>query len=270
MLDSQHEEAVASARKAVALAPNGAEAYLNLAIVLVYAGLHDDALRAIATVLRLNPKPPRQVHEYQAFVLYMNDRYADALEALGKGADEAIGDLGLETLAGANARLGRLDEARAAIKIMLQRTPDDNIARHRVVNAHHARAEDLTQRLEALRLAGLPEWPYGFQGDSTRQLKGEAIDALTFARTWTGERIRWGPFTQYVDAEGAFIERGPNMQVTGTASRRGDLLCLQFPAISLGRSQCGPIYRNPTGTRENHDEYSYLNAYEVKQFSVTQ
>ncbi len=45
MLDSQHEEAVASARKAVALAPNSAEAYLNLAVVLVYAGLHDDALR---------------------------------------------------------------------------------------------------------------------------------------------------------------------------------------------------------------------------------
>ena len=37
MLDGQHEQAVASARKAVALSPNSAEAYLNLAVVLVYA-----------------------------------------------------------------------------------------------------------------------------------------------------------------------------------------------------------------------------------------
>ena len=133
MLDSQHEEAVASARKAVALGPNSAEAYLNLAVVLVYAGLHEDALRAMETVLRLNPKPGRQVHEYQAFVLYMNHRYADALAALGKGQDVAMGNLGLETLAGANARLGRLDEARAAIKALLQQS-----ARHvrRVVSRH--------------------------------------------------------------------------------------------------------------------------------------
>ena len=106
MLDSQHEEAVASARKAVALGPNSAEAYLNLAVVLTYAGLHEDALRAMETVLRLNPKPSRQVHEYQAFVLYMNYRYADALAALDKGHDVAMGNLGLETLAKANARLG--------------------------------------------------------------------------------------------------------------------------------------------------------------------
>ena len=116
----------------------------------------------------------------------------------------------------------------------------------------------------------MPEWPYGVQGDPAHQLKGKAIDALTFGRTWVGERVNSGPFTQYVETDGPFIERGPNMQVTGTASRQGDLLCLQFPAVSLGRPLCGPIYRNPTGTPEKRDEYSYLNAYEVKRFSVTQ
>jgi adenylate cyclase len=270
MLDSQHEEAVASARKAVALAPNSAEAYLNLAVVLVYAGLHDDALQAMATVLRLNPKPSHQVHEYQAFILYMNGRYADALAALGKVPDAAISELGLETLAGANARLGRMDEARAAIEALAQRYPDQSIAGYRVAYAHHARKDDLTKRLDALRLAGLPEWPYGVQGDTAHQLTGEAIDALTFGHTWVGERVNSGPFMQYVESDGAFVERGPNTQLTGTASRHGDLLCLQFPALFLGRPLCGPIYRNPTGTPESRDEYSYLNGYEVKRFSVTQ
>jgi adenylate cyclase len=270
MLDSQHDEAVASARKAVALGPNSAEAYLNLAVVLVYAGLHEDALRAMETVLRLNPKPGRQVREYQAFVLYMNHRYVDALAALGKEQDVAMGDLGLETLAGANARLGRLDEARAAIRALLQSQPGMCTAWFRVTFAHHAREQDLNDRLEALRLAGLYEWPYGVEGDPAHQLKGEAIDASTFGRTWAGERVGFGPFVQYVETDGTFIERGPNMQVTGGASRRGDLLCLTFPALSMGRPLCGPIYRNPTGSPDKQDEYTYLNAYEAKRFSVTQ
>jgi adenylate cyclase len=268
MLDSQHEQAVASARKAVALSPNSAEAYLNLAVVLVYAGMHEDALQAIETVLRLNPKPPAQVRDYQAFVLYMNRRYADALAALGERQHE-IGILGLEVLAGANARLGRMDQARAAIKTLLQRQPDMCIEWVRITFAHHAREQDLNDRLEALRLAGLSEWPYGVAGDPAQQLKGEAIDASTFGRTWTGERVGFGPFVQYVDADGTFVERGPNMQVTGAASRRGDLLCLTFPALSLGRPLCGPIYRNPTGSPDRQDEYTYLNAYEAKRFSVT-
>jgi adenylate cyclase len=270
MLDSRHEEAVASARKAVALSPNSAEAYLNLAVVLIYAGLHEDALRAMETVLRLNPKPSRQVREYQAFVLYMNHRYADALAALGEGQDVAMGNLGLETLAGANARLGRPDEAKAAIKTLLQRQPEMCIAWFRVNFAHHAREQDLNDRLEALRLAGLYEWPYGVEGDPAHQLKGEAIDASTFGHAWEGERVGSGPFLQYVEADGAFVERGPNMQVTGTASRQGDLLCLTFPALNLGRPLCGPIYRNPAGTPDKQDEYTYLNGYEVKRFSVTQ
>jgi adenylate cyclase len=270
MLDSQHEEAVASARKAVALGPNSAEAYLNLAVVLVYAGLHDEALQAMQMVFRLNPKPPHQVHEYQAFVLYMNGRYADALAALGKGQEVAMGHLGLEILAGANARLGRLDDARAAIKALVQRHPDICIAWYRVNFAHHAREQDLNDRLEALRLAGLHEWPYGVEGDPAHQLKGEAIGALTFGHTWTGERVGFGPFLQYVEADGTFIERGPTMQVTGEASRQGDLLCLTFPALSLGRPLCGPIYRDPTGSPDKQDEYTYLNAYQAKRFSVTQ
>ena len=270
MLDGQHEEAVASARKAVALGPHSAEAYLNLAVVLVYAGLHEDALRAMETVLRLNPKPSRQVHEYQAFVLYMNHRYADALAALGNGQDVAMGNLGLETLAGANARLGRPDEAKAAIKTLLQRLPEMSIAWFRVTFAHHAREQDLSDRLDALRLAGLSEWPYGIEGDPAHQLKGEAIDASTFGHAWEGERVGSGPFVQYVEADGAFVERGPNMQVTGAASRQGDLLCLTFPALHLGRPLCGPMYSNPTGTPDKQDEYTYLNGYEVKRFSVTQ
>jgi len=269
MLDSAHGEATASARKAVALSPNSAEAYLNLAVVLVFAGAPEEALQAMETVLKLDPKPPRHVHDYHGFVLYMNRRYAEAIEVLEKGEITAKSDFGLETLAAANARMGRMGVARDAIETLLERWPGHSLASVRVAYAHHAREEDLAHRFDALRLAGLPEWPYGIQGDPEYRLEGDAIDALTFGRTWIGERTGFGPFMQYVDAKGAFIERGPNHRLAGTASRKGDLLCLETPGVLLGRPHCGPIYRNPTGTSESQDEYLYLNAYLAKRFTAT-
>jgi adenylate cyclase len=269
MLESEHENAVASARRAVALNPNGAEAHLNLAVVLVYAGQQNEAIQAMETVLRLNPKPPSYVHEYYGLALYMNQRYAEALAALEQGSNVTKSDLGLELLAAVNARMGRMDAAKAAIQSILERIPDQSLAWYRVLFAHHAREEDRAERLEALRLAGLPEWSYGFEGDPAFQLTGDAIDALTDGRTWIGERVGSGAFMQYVQANGAFIERGPDYQLVGTVSRKGDMLCFQSPAILLGRQHCGPVFRNPTGTPEQQDEYTYPNAYGLKKFSTT-
>ncbi|MCZ6497929.1 MAG: tetratricopeptide repeat protein, partial [Gammaproteobacteria bacterium] len=239
MLESEHENAVASARRAVALNPNGAEAHLNLAVVLVYAGQQNEAIQAMETVLRLNPKPPSYVHEYYGLALYMNRRYAEALAALRQENNVTKSDLGLELLAAVNARMGRMDAAKAAIQSILERIPDQCLACYRVLFAHHAREEDRAERLEALRLAGLPEWPYGFEGDPAFQLTGDAIDALIDGRTWIGERVGSGAFMQYVQANGAFIERGPDYQLVGTVSRKGDMLCFQSPAILLGRQHCG-------------------------------
>jgi adenylate cyclase len=128
----------------------------------------------------------------------------------------------------------------------------------------------LSHHIEGLQLAGVPEWPYGFEGDSNQQLRGAAIDALTFGRTWIGELATTGvvPFMQYTDADGSFVLRGPSHQLVGTASRDGDLLCMQSPAVLLERRHCGPIYRNPAGTPENQDEYTFVNAYGIRRFTT--
>jgi hypothetical protein len=73
---------------------------------------------------------------------------------------------------------------------------------------------------------------------------------------------------QFTDASGEFSERGPNHRLAGTASRRGNSLCLETPGILLGRPHCGPIYRNPAGAPESQDEYIYLNAYLAKRFTA--
>ena len=268
MLDNHHEAAVGSARRAVALNPNSAESHLNLAVVLVYAGHHDESLREMETVLRLNPKPPNYVHDYFGLALYMNRRYAEALSALDRQQGGTPSDLNLDLVPAVNARLGRTEAARAAVDRLLERWPDGSLAWYQVLFAHHAREEDRRERLEALRLAGLPEWPLGFVGDPANRLSGAAIEELTGNRTWAGERVGIGPFTQYVQADGRFIERGPDYQVTGTAVIKDDMLCLESPALLLGRQHCGPIYRNPAGAAETRDEFVHPSAYRLKRFSV--
>ena len=79
MLDGENDEAIASVRKAVALDPNGADAELNLAIVLTYAGQNPEALAAMERVLQLDPKPQSQVYDYYGLVLFMNQRYEEAI-----------------------------------------------------------------------------------------------------------------------------------------------------------------------------------------------
>ncbi len=128
MLDGEIDEALASVRKAVALDPNGAEAELNLAIVLTYAGQNPEALAAMERVLQLDPKPRAQVFDYYGFVLYMNRQYEKALQALSQVQPEERSDLGLETLAMANARLGRMAEAHDAVAAILKKVPEQNLA----------------------------------------------------------------------------------------------------------------------------------------------
>ena len=62
----------------------------------------------------------------------------------------------------AYAQGGRLEEAKQAVEVLLQRLPSPNLQFYRVMYAHHRRPEDLARRLDGLRKAGMPEWPYGY------------------------------------------------------------------------------------------------------------
>ncbi len=266
MLDGEHDAAIESANKAVALDPNSAEGYLNLAIVLTYAGRPAEALAAMDTVRRLNPRPPPYVHGYRGFVLYMNRRYQEAVAALRQVDDSAQSDFGLETLAMAYARLGQLAEAKATVKILLGRWPNDSIEGLRMVYAHHRRPEDLAQRLDALREAGLPEWPYGFVGRPEDRLKGDAIRSLTFGRTWSGHLAEGPPFFQQTDISGNVVHRRPGGMLVGAATVEDDALCVQSPAIAMDRKRCGPVYRVSDGSHGT-DAFAWPNGETVLYFS---
>ena len=268
MFDGEHDAALASANRAVALDPNSAEGYLDLAIVLTYAGQPLKALAAMDTVLRLNPKPPPYVHGYHGFVLYMNHRYGEAIEALRQVDATTQSDFGLETLAMSYARLGHFEEAKAVVAAILERWPNDCIEGLRLVYAYHRRPEDLAHRLDALRMAGIPEWPYGFVGHPEDRLGGDAIRSLTFGRTWTGQLGDGQPFIQQVNMQGETVYRRPGGLFAGVATVEDDTLCLQLPTVAMGRIACAPVYRNRSGTT-GPGAFAYPNAETVLYFSPT-
>ena len=267
-LDGKHEEAIASVEKALMLDPGSADAQLNLAIVLTYAGRHKEALAAMERVLQLNPKPQSQVYDYYAFILFMNRQYEEALRALhGRGLEEHS-ELGLEVLAMVYAKLDRTAEAHRSAKLLLERSPAMCLASARVIYAHHRRKEDVDHRLDALRVAGIPDWPFGFQPPADEQLDGAAVKALAIGKTWVGHQQNGAPFVMQVSAKGDYVQRAPQGMVVGKITFEGDLMCTQSPAALLGRKFCSPVFRNPGGRGEKQDEYLFVDSATTWYFSL--
>ncbi|KKL47739.1 hypothetical protein LCGC14_2332510, partial [marine sediment metagenome] len=112
--------------------------------------------------------------------------------------------------------------------------------------------------LDALRKAGLPEWPFGYEGRAEDRLDGSALKTLALGRTWVGQTSAGLQFMQEIGAEGKVAFRSTQSLITGNASMRGDILCLKSSYILMGRKRCGYVYRNPGGTLEENNAYVYV------------
>jgi tetratricopeptide (TPR) repeat protein len=267
-LDGDHDKAIASVQKAVTLAPNSADAELNMAVVLIYAGLQPEALAAMERVLRLNPKPQSQVYDYYALALFMSKRYGEAAAAVHSGSLPQS-DLGLEVLAMAYARQGQRQKAQETIDAIFKRSPGANLTAARVIYRHHRRAEDLDLRIDALRDAGIPEWPYGFHGSPADRLDEAAIRNLAVDKLWVGHQHSGAPFLMQIDARGDYAQRGSQGLTAGKVLFREDLMCMQSGAVAIGREFCSPVYRNPGGSRQSQDEYVFPDLTTVWYFSLS-
>jgi adenylate cyclase len=88
----QHEQAITEVERAIALAPNDADAYVGLAWILIHAGRPEEAIEKLEKAMRLDPNYP--VH----CLIFLGEAYY---------------------------WLGRSEEAIAAEKKALLRNPDD-------------------------------------------------------------------------------------------------------------------------------------------------
>jgi adenylate cyclase len=277
MVDDRYDEAIESAHKAVSLNPNDADSHLNLALVLSYGGEHEEAVSEMDAARRLNPKPSSGVYRLSGFILFMAHRYEQAIDLLIKARTATPSDPSHEELAMAYAQTDRLDEAKAEIDGMLKLWPAANLTYYRVLYAHHKREEDLDFRIAALREAGLPQWPYDYDGRAENRLKGGEIQRLIHDRNWYGRRIGAEDFVRENTKDGRVRFRDPEAHpgrssstymLQGTLSIEGDMLCYQYEEFLLGRRYCGNVYRNPDGSHEEKNDYVDVNAIVIDYFTV--
>lgn len=264
-VDRRFDESIVSAKQAVALGPGDAEAYITLGYVQLFAGNFADAAAAIEVALKLDPNLSpinRQIAGEVFFFSGDNDRAIATLERAHNDGPE-IDDI-LNTLAAAYARGGRIADARAAIAQSIGLpTSDPSFAALRMGGWAHFRYEkDLKFFVDAFRLAGLPEWPFGFQEQGRERLKGEEIRHLIVGHTLKGiiaPGERQAMMQVGTDGKAAF--RSTASFVTATMFVDHDLLCTQSEN-AFGNPDCGPILRN-TGKFP----FIYVNSTFVFQFA---
>jgi len=155
----QYDKAIAECERAIALAPNSAECHSFTALVLSYAGRHEQAVRHAEQALRLNPLAPGWQYRILGNACFQAGRYEEAITAHKKGLSRAPNDLvtkvGLTT---AYSWAGRPEEARAQAAEVLRINPKFSVEGYGKTLQYKNQA-DLDRFLEGLRKAGLPEKP---------------------------------------------------------------------------------------------------------------
>jgi adenylate cyclase len=151
----QYDKAIAAARRSIALDPNYADGYFQVALNLNYAGRPDDGLTEIKKAMRLNPR-----HSFfYVLVLgqsyYLLGEYEKALKQFerAKAANPEFGQVH-KFLAATYVALGRMDDAEWAVEELKSIIPDVSLKKE-VFSAPFQDKRVLDLYLSRLRKAGL-------------------------------------------------------------------------------------------------------------------
>jgi adenylate cyclase len=273
--DGRHADAVASARRAVSLGPNDPEALANLGMILAYSGEPTEAVSVTEQALRLSPSPAPSVQQLAGIVFYNTrqyDRSVEQMKAVLAVRPDAYNVH--EHLAAAYAHLGRLDLARNEAEAIPEYVfPKPSLAFARLwYQPYYKREEDLNHHLEGLKAAGIPEWPFGFEGNPLDQVTGQDLSALVIGRTWAGyllaHRGENTPFVLQIDKENHIVYRSAQSFLTGSVAMERDRLCVQFEDDLPNLWLCGAIYRVADPRKDAGADYVYVLPTGLRYFSV--
>ena len=152
----RHDEALRHAERAIALDPNHSDARLALGVILHYAGRSEEALPVFDRSLAVDPLFD-QILQFQAQAHYALGRYDEAAEwAKRRIAANPTTDTSRVFLAASCAQMGRFDEAREAWREALRVNPSYSLEQRRKV-LPYKNPEDFERLADGLRKAGLPE-----------------------------------------------------------------------------------------------------------------
>lgn len=271
VVDRRYDEAIASVNRALALGPGDAETQIAVGYVQLFAGNQAEATAAAETALKLDPNLSPIDREVAGLAFLLQGDTAKAIEILERTRDDAPAVGGFRiTLAAAYARAGRLPDAQASISDgrrltagLDYQTRGQSLSVWRISHAHFRNAEDLALIVDALREAGLPEWPFGFTADERDRLKGEEIATLVLGQTLQGQiEPDRRPAMMQIGPDGAAGFRTPSRMLTETVYVDRDMLCEQSENM-FGRPDCGPVYKRSDAAGNG---YTFVNSSKVFHF----
>ncbi len=257
LVDNRPAEAIDSANRAVTAQPNDVEAVSNLALVLVHAGDPETARQEIDKALRLDPAPSANFQLLAGVTLYTareNERAIELLELARKALPE--NEPLAEYLAAAYGHQGDLEKAASAAAELLKLFPDSNLTYYGYLYDYW-REGDRAYHVAGLRLAGITEWPFGFEGRESDLVRGEQLKEIVTNRRWAGKHKNGTEFFQFFDTAGNTAYRSEHTNITGVVEVRDGELCENFPGYFMDRWTCGHVYRNRDGAQ---GAFAYVHA----------
>ena len=201
----RHDEAIAQADHAIALAANDPVGYEAMAIALIYAGRAEEGASAIAKAMRLDPHYPPEYLYWLGLARFGMERFEKAAASLTRAAQgNPDDDRAVLLLAAAYGHLGRGREAGAAIgrleKLLAQRRKRRDLSSGKgvqlgvdvlLIGPYTLEDVDLwpfkeradRERLrEGLRKAGLPEAVPGSAEVSPTEVEGAVTVSPAMAK----------------------------------------------------------------------------------------
>lgn len=267
LVDGRQTEARMSASRAVQAQPSDAEAYGNLALVLAHIGIHDQAISEMEKALRFDPSPSPGFQLLAGIVFYIagdDDRAISLMEAARDALPNA--EAAREFLTAAYTEDGDRTRSLKEKTKLLELFPESNLTYYSYLYDYW-RKDDLNKHLSRLQKAGIPEWPFGFQGEKGDQVTGDQLRDLISDKTWSGKHRNGTQFVQFFDEAGNTAYRSANTNITGTVEIQGDWLCEKFPGYFLDRMVCGNVYRNHAPD-EPGATYVHVTPQALKFFSI--
>jgi tetratricopeptide (TPR) repeat protein len=125
VMQGKHDEAITAAKRQMELCPGGAEGYQNLGIALDFACRSREAIPMLEKALVLDPFPSGGLFRNLASAYRWVEQYEDAIDAGKKALQINTNDyFAYFLIARSYARLGRKEEARAAVADVLRISPE--------------------------------------------------------------------------------------------------------------------------------------------------
>jgi len=158
-LSGDFEGAVTHFNSTLAINPSYAPAHNGLSMALTLLGQPELALEHVDAALRLSPRDPLKwtFQQTKALVLYQLRRYAEAADVARESTHHPAAELWSGAwLAASLAQLGRIEEAKVAIAVVLEKCPHATVGFLRT-SLPWRETSELEHAIAGFIQAGLPE-----------------------------------------------------------------------------------------------------------------